>query len=710
MWNHQFIQRRPATGRGVQAQRGFSLWELAVLVGLLGLGMAAGLVFLKAQEISQRETERTALLAAADRAVVNFAVINGRLPCPDSAGGGVENCAVGVHKGWLPAVTLGLDASAPARGVTRLRYIAYRGAGADLATAVDRFSPAKWDYYATPSAGTSFGAYSPAQISVVDLCRGLTLASGDPASALTAHTGVGTARVNVAYALADGGSDMDGTGDQFDDALNPSATPGLELPSRPADANYDDRVVAHGFANLSSLLNCATATRSLDAMGQAVEVNNEVRSQAESTRLMAIIMSAMNGVKALVQTAKLVMSGIALGTAIAILSAAVGALAGAIGTCFVLVGCALIPGYAAAVASAALGVALASTTVALNAAAVAYHVTATVQTSIVAQKASAAVNTGSVDLGALLLQVQQAAAAATTKAALSNTKANTAEAQVVAALTSYAQAEAAFKAKWQSYNPGFTWRGQPDPDPKPNGWTRPVDVDPGDVKLNAVVSLYQAYGNAKDAALAAEGQYNTDLKKYNDTVGSNASAKTEADAAKAALDADPSNVTKQETNATKQAIYQQTLSPESLAYVANLLAIRDQSALAKQAAINARDAALTAYEAAKTALLAAYTSYNNSDQYYLDSIFPFAIGNYGLDAINTMTQAYDTYLSKNLIAKEERKVATIDAQNAIDAATAVTALQAAIAAQQGNGSAGAITVLQGGVAILQAADLRGGVQ
>ena len=696
MLNHRFTGRRGAGKSRCRTQRGFSLWELAVLVGLLGLGMAAGFVFLKAQEISQRETERTVLLAAADRAVVNYAAINGRLPCPDSAGDGFENCAAGVQKGWLPVITLGLDASAPARGVTRLLYIAYRGVGADLATAVDRFSPARWDYYASPSVDSHFGAYSPAQISVVDLCRGLTLASGDPASATAAHTGAGAALVNVAYAMADGGTDLDGSGNPFDGDLNPAATPGLELPSRPADANYDDRVVAHGFADLSNLLNCATATRSLDAMGQAVEVNNEVRSQAESARLMAIIMSAMNGVKALVQTAKLVMSGMALVTAIGVLSAAVGALAGAIGTCFVLVGCALIPGYAAAVASAALGVALATTTVALNAAAVAYHVTATVQTSIVAQKASAAVDTGSVDLGALLVQVQQAAADAVVTANASNIKANAADAQLTADLVSYSQAETAYRDKWHSYNPGFGWRGVPDPNPKPNGWTRPVDVDPGDTKLNAVVSLYQTYGNAKAAADAADGQYNTDLKKYNDVLGSNAQA---------VLDAQNNP-----TDTIKQQIYQQTLSPESLAYVANLLAIRDQSALARQAAINIRDAAGTAYEAAKSALLAAYSNYGDAGQWYLASFFPFAIANYGLDAINNMTQAYDTYLAHGLIAKEERKVATIDAQNATDAANAVTALQAAIAAQQGNGSAGAITVLQGGEAILKEADLRGGVQ
>ncbi len=713
----RFTQHRPTRVSARLAQRGFSLWELAILLGLLGLGMAAGFVFLKAQEINQRETRRTHLLAAADRAVINFVAINSRLPCPDSVGNGLENCAPGVHKGWLPAATLGLDASAPARGVTRLRYIAYRGAGADLTTAVDRFNPARWNYYASPSAvpliGTPpvahFGAYSPAQISVVDLCRGLTFASGDVASAATAHTGTGAALVNVAYALADGGMDLDGTGNLFDGPLNPAATPGLELPTRVADANYDDRVVAHDFADLYDLLNCATASRSLDAMGQAVEVSNEVHSQAESTRLMAIILSAVNGVKALIQTAKLVVSGVALGTAIGVLSTAIGLLTGAIVSCIVLVGCGLIPVYSAAVASAAIGVSFASATVALNAAAVAYHVTATVATSILAQKASAAVDTSSVDLGALLAQVQDEAAKAAVKAAASNIKATTAEGQIAVALASYGQATTAYRDKWHSYNPGFTWRGQPDPNPKPPFWTRPVDVDPGDIKLDAVVRLYVPYGDAKAAAVAAEGQYDTDLKKYNDMLGSNAAAKTDADAAQAALDADPTNVTKQEANKTKQQIYQQTLKPDSLAEVARLLAKRDQSALDKQTAIDARTAAQAPYEAAKTALLAAYTNYGNDD--YLDfNIFTPTLKNYGTDAINAMTRAYDAYLTQGLIASEERKVATIDAQNAIDSASAVVSLQDAIAAQHNSGSATAITVLQGGEVILKAADSKGGVQ
>ncbi len=666
-----------------------------MLVGLLGLGMAAGFVFLKAQEISQRETERTALLAAADRAVVNFAAINGYLPCPDTTGSGIQNCAVGVHQGWLPVATLGLDASAPARGVTRLRYIAYRGAGADLTTGVDRFNPARWDFYASPSAGTHFGAYDPAQISVVDLCRGLILASGDPANTTTAHIpGAGAAVVNVAYALADGGSDLDGDGNVFDLPVNTLAAPGLDLPTRPADANYDDRVVAHGFSDLSNLLNCATATRSLDAMGQAVEVNNEVRSQAESARLVAIVMSVVNGVKALIQTIKLIASGVALATAISTLVAAASALAGAIGTCFVLVGCALIPGYAAAVASAATAVVLATTTVALNAAAVAYHVTATVQTALVAQKASAAVDPSSVNLADLLVQVQQAAADAAVTAAASNIKANAAEAQAATALTTYNNAVTDVRNKWHSYNAGFSWRGVADPSPKPTGWVRPVDVDPGDAKLNAVINSYKTYADAKEAAIRADGQYNSDVKNYNYVVAQNVAAKADAEA--------------NPTDQTKQQFYALTLTPEAQSYLANLLAVRDQSAINRQTAINTRDTAKTAYDAAKAALLIAYPEYVNDG--FFDAFGTWVYVFYGVNLIDTMTTAYDTYLSKNLIAKEERKVATIDAKNATDATNAITALQAAIAAQQANGTAGAIVVLQGGEAILKAADLRGGVK
>src|ERR1035437_1079700 len=96
-------------GRGWREQ-GFSLWEMAILLCLLALVIAAGFVFLKANDASERETERLHLLAAADRAIQSFVAENGRLPCPATTATGVENCAVGVQKGWLPFVTMGMDA------------------------------------------------------------------------------------------------------------------------------------------------------------------------------------------------------------------------------------------------------------------------------------------------------------------------------------------------------------------------------------------------------------------------------------------------------------------------------------------------------------------------------------------------------------------------------------------------------------------------
>ena len=87
---------------GPKAQRGFSLWELAVLLGLVGLGLVAGFVFLKAGENSQRETERTNLLAAADRAIMGFIAEQGRLPCPDVRRHPAERGG-GAHRGGRAA-------------------------------------------------------------------------------------------------------------------------------------------------------------------------------------------------------------------------------------------------------------------------------------------------------------------------------------------------------------------------------------------------------------------------------------------------------------------------------------------------------------------------------------------------------------------------------------------------------------------------------
>jgi prepilin-type N-terminal cleavage/methylation domain-containing protein len=96
-----------------QAQRGFTLIEVAISMVILGLVMT-GLVVSLTQQLQQRRLLDTrTTLAQANDALLAFVTANGRLPCPaNNASNGVE--AVGlpgvctVAAGYLPAVTLGL--------------------------------------------------------------------------------------------------------------------------------------------------------------------------------------------------------------------------------------------------------------------------------------------------------------------------------------------------------------------------------------------------------------------------------------------------------------------------------------------------------------------------------------------------------------------------------------------------------------------------
>ncbi|WP_217126977.1 type II secretion system protein [Hydrogenophilus thiooxidans] len=100
-------------------QRGMNLVELAIVMTVIGLLLGGGLMALTAQMETQREKDARALLVAAKEALIGFAQVNGRLPCPATAssngqeaplGGGV--CAApsdaNGYYGFLPAATLGI--------------------------------------------------------------------------------------------------------------------------------------------------------------------------------------------------------------------------------------------------------------------------------------------------------------------------------------------------------------------------------------------------------------------------------------------------------------------------------------------------------------------------------------------------------------------------------------------------------------------------
>ncbi|MDP5238564.1 type II secretion system protein [Uliginosibacterium sp. 31-16] len=244
--------------------KGFTLIECAVALAILGV-VAAALMFFAIT--SQREavhlTERD-LLERAEAAIVAFARINGRLPCPAVSPGGGESCGGGLQKGFLPAAVLGLPDSRAAF----VRYGAYRAANADpvkdadLAVAKDRYAP-------LTTAGTPPAAFSIpiGATNGLDLCFALNLPvttaslSAANANGLQVQDEEGNSR-NVAFALATAGLlDADGDGNLFD-GLQSVAGNSFSAPSRTVSVGYDDQVRAIGFDTLFGELACGNALSS----------------------------------------------------------------------------------------------------------------------------------------------------------------------------------------------------------------------------------------------------------------------------------------------------------------------------------------------------------------------------------------------------------------------------------------------------------------
>lgn len=80
-------------------QRGFSLVEMAIVLVVLGLLLGGVLAPLSARQEQDRRDKNIVLLEQAREALIGFAIVNGRLPCPDAStpgtpGSGWENnCA-----------------------------------------------------------------------------------------------------------------------------------------------------------------------------------------------------------------------------------------------------------------------------------------------------------------------------------------------------------------------------------------------------------------------------------------------------------------------------------------------------------------------------------------------------------------------------------------------------------------------------------------
>lgn len=100
--------------RLTSAPRGFTLVELAIVLLIVGLLLGGLFPVLSSQVDQRRVSETSKQVDEIKEALIGFAVINGRLPCPAAPNAtGVESPAGGgtctnPYDGFVPASTLGL--------------------------------------------------------------------------------------------------------------------------------------------------------------------------------------------------------------------------------------------------------------------------------------------------------------------------------------------------------------------------------------------------------------------------------------------------------------------------------------------------------------------------------------------------------------------------------------------------------------------------
>lgn len=99
--------------RAIERQIGFTLVEMAMVLAIVALLLAGLLPTISGQIERQRRTETIKQLDDIQQALIGFAIINGRLPCPaTAASNGLESLAAGTctnfFDGFVPGATLGI--------------------------------------------------------------------------------------------------------------------------------------------------------------------------------------------------------------------------------------------------------------------------------------------------------------------------------------------------------------------------------------------------------------------------------------------------------------------------------------------------------------------------------------------------------------------------------------------------------------------------
>ena len=365
--------------------RGFSLLELLAVLALL-TALVSGMLY-KTFDVSVqvvRQNTDTAL-AAADEQLRQFAAWNGRLPCPDTDGDGIEDCGANVQKGGLPYRTLGLAAIGYAvgeQGARALLYGVYRNPSdnADLAVTAERFKPTNADTT----------AYDLGNENALDFCSALVDASKlmqDDNYLHLAYTD--GSRASMAYMLASpGAADADSNGNRYD-GLNATSGAGFNTPQTPVSSAYDDITQGRGLTELYRLLHCEVSQRSLNLAANTIALEEENIAFAESNQDSADQGVMMNAVGSALTAWSMGQAVAGLSGAIEVQAISSGLLAGVTASCAVppFAGCLMIPVYGGAVSAASTGIGLSGTAVGFSGVALGLQITSTLLYDRIAGKA-----------------------------------------------------------------------------------------------------------------------------------------------------------------------------------------------------------------------------------------------------------------------------------------------------------------------------------
>lgn len=261
--------------------RGFGLLQVLLLIAVMAGLASMGYLQWRARTVVDSSRQERQALNQADKAIIAFATVANRLPCPDTNRDGLEDCgAAADQKGWLPSATLRLAGVDPGVDVGQLRYLVQRGAGANSLTVLtDAWRPLGYDDVGQTFFAVRGGAYPTDILTLTDLCQRLETARTTPLGPAMAQVNAAPART-VAYALAHPGtSDADGDGDLFDGANSNAAANAnqMEDPARrPLLALYNDLVLERTFASLQSDLQCQPLIDSINTVALGHDVADQV--------------------------------------------------------------------------------------------------------------------------------------------------------------------------------------------------------------------------------------------------------------------------------------------------------------------------------------------------------------------------------------------------------------------------------------------------